>query len=100
LFQVALALLKLNEGRLVGQETAGGVYDCLGGVSDHEVGIDGLIRGSEALKGDVRREDVDDLRVSALVEEERRMGGVGESGEGDGKESGELEVQVPMPVQD
>lgn len=94
LFQVALALLKINEGRLLREETAGGVYDCLGGVSDHEVGIDGLIRGSEALSREVRKEDVDDLRVSALVEEERRMGGGGKSGEG------QLEVQVPMPAQD
>jgi len=98
LFQVALALLKLNEGRLLREETAGGVYDCLGGVSDHEVGIDGLIRGSEALKGEVRREDVEDLRVSALAEEEKRMGG----GEGEDKGSGDLEIQVliPIPVQD
>lgn len=100
LFQVALALLKLNEGRLVGEETAGGVYDCLGGVSDHEVGIDGLIRGSEALKGEVRREDVMDLRVSALVEEEKLMHGDRQNSIEEGNESGELEVQVPMPVQD
>ena len=97
LFQVALALLKLNEGRLVSEETAGGVYNCLGGVSDHEVGIDGLIRGSEALKGEVRREDVEELRVSAVEEEEKRM-----KGESKGSEapSGELEIQLPMPVQD
>lgn len=94
LFQVALALLKINEGRLLREETAGGVYDCLGGVSDHEVGIDGLIRGSEALGREVRREDVDDLRGSAVVEEERRMGG------GGGTDGGELEVRVPMPVED
>ena len=104
LFQVALALLKLNEGRLVAEETAGGVYNCLGGVSDHEVGIDGLIRGSEALKGEVKREDVEDLRVNAL-EEERRMK-CEESSKGSEATSagasmnGELEVQVPMPIQD
>ena len=105
LFQVALALLKLNEGRLMAEDTAGGVYNCLGGVSDHEVGIDGLIRGSEALKGEVKREDVEGLRVSALDEEEKRIKS-GDGGKDSGatsagaSSSGNLEMQVPMPVQD
>ena len=106
LFQVALALLKLNEGRLLEEETAGGVYDRLGGVSDHEVGIDGLIRASEALKGEVRREEVEELRTAALEEEAKRVGGGG-GGEGndenDGRSrstSGGLAVQVPMPVEE
>ena len=104
LFQVALALLKLNEGRLLEEETAGGVYDRLGGVSDHEVGIDGLIRGSEALKGEVRREEVEELRIAALEEEAKRVGGGGGGNdETDGRSrstSGGLEVQVPMPVEE
>ena len=113
LFQVALALLKLNEQRLLAEETAGGVYNALGGVSDHEVGIDGLIRGSDALKGEVKREDVDDLRLAAVEEEKKRVGGDG-MGNGDGgrktkgysegsqgtEESGGLSVQVPMPVEE
>ncbi|KAL8827864.1 MAG: hypothetical protein Q9191_002926 [Dirinaria sp. TL-2023a] len=105
LFQVALALLKLNEGRLLEEESAGGVYDRLGGVSDHEVGIDGLIRASEALKGEVRREEVEELRVSALHEEAKRVGGGGgNTDERDGgrsrSTSGGLELQVPMPVEE
>ena len=102
LFQVALALLKLNEGRLVAEETAGGVYNCLGGVSDHEVGIDGLIRGSEALKGEVKREDVEELRVAALEEEQKRMkkGEVEGNGGNSAAASGELKVRAPMPVQE
>lgn len=100
LFQIALALLKLNEKRLVAEDTAGGVYNCLGGVSDHEVGIDGLIKGSEALQGEVKREDVEDLRVSAMEEEKSKTNGEGPSGRGSTNGSGELEVQVPMPVQD
>lgn len=107
LFQVALALLKLNEQRLLAEETAGGVYNALGAVSDHEVGIDGLIRGSDALKGEVKREDVDDLRVAAVEEEKKRVGGSelgdGEMGRKRGgsegtSESSALEMQVPMPV--
>lgn len=109
LFQVGLALLKLNEQRLLAEETAGGVYNALGSVSDHEVGIDGLIRGSDALKGEVKREDVDDLRLAAVEEERKRMGGDGGGGqggrnhgapEGTVQSSGALEVQVPIPVEE
>lgn len=111
LFQVALALLKLNEQRLLAEETAGGVYNALGSVSDHEVGIDGLLRGSDALKGEVKTEDVDDLRVAAVEEEKKRMGGGGvgarngtetgrKRGESGATDSSGLEVQVPMPVEE
>ena len=109
LFQVALALLKLNEQRLLAEETAGGVYNALGSVSDHEVGIDGLLRGSDALKGEVKTEDVDDLRVAAVEEEKKRMGGAGNGtapgtgrkrGESEATDSSGLEVQVPMPVEE
>ena len=106
LFQVALALLKLNEQRLLAEETAGGVYNALGSVSDHEVGIDGLIRGSDALKGEVKREDVDDLRLAAVEEERKRMGGDGGCRQGGRKRGASegtiqsMEMQVPMPVED
>lgn len=111
LFQVGLALLKLNEQRLLAEETAGGVYNALGSVSDHEVGIDGLIKGSEALNGEVKREEVEDLRLAAVQEEKKRMGGdaqgvgrgeVGrERGASEGTDrSSALEVQVPMPVEE
>ena len=106
LFQVALALLKLNEQRLLAEETAGGVYNALGSVSDHEVGIDGLIRGSDALKGEVKREDVDDLRVAAVEEERKRMGGDGGGLKGGRKRGASegtdqsMQMQVPVPVED
>ena len=106
LFQVALALLKLNEQRLLAEETAGGVYNALGSVSDHEVGIDGLIRGSDALKGEVKREDVDDLRLAAVEEERKRMGGddggpkgVRKRGASEGTVQS-MEMRVPMPVEE
>ena len=74
----------------------------MGGASDHEVGIDGLIKGSEALKGEVKREDIEDLRVNALEEEKKRMGNssAGDSGARSRASSSGLEVQVPMPMQD
>ena len=106
LFQVALALLKLNEQRLLAEETAGGVYNALGSVSDHEVGIDGLIRGSDALKGEVKREDVDDLRLAAVEEERKRMSGDGGGLKGGRKRGASegtdqsMQMQVPMPVED
>ncbi|MCJ1398413.1 hypothetical protein MMC11_001611 [Xylographa trunciseda] len=64
LFQVALALLKLNETQLVNCETPGEVYAYLGGeITNHAISIDGLIRASEGLKGLVRRVDVEDRRA-------------------------------------
>ncbi|MCJ1311911.1 hypothetical protein MMC25_005584 [Agyrium rufum] len=63
LFQVALALLKLNELQLIACETPGEVYAYLGGeITNHAISIDGLIRASEGLKGVVRRADVEERR--------------------------------------
>lgn len=74
LFQVALALLKLNEAHLLECETAAGVYGYIGHeMTDHAISIDGLVRASEALKNVVRRNDVEERRRKA-VEEERRRG--------------------------
>lgn len=92
LFQVALALLKLNEAHLLECETAAGVYGYIGHeMTDHAISIDGLVRASEALKNVVRRNDVEERRKKA-VEEERRRGvvmmgvgvgvGAGVTGEG------------------
>ena len=79
LFQVALALLKLNEERLMSEESAVGVYGYIGNeMTDHAISIDGLVRASDALKGVVRR-------GSALSV-------------GSGEE--ELVVREPMPVDD
>ena len=64
LFQVALALLKLNETQLVGCTTPGEVYAYLGGeITNHAISIDGLIRASEGLKGLVRRVEVEERRA-------------------------------------
>lgn len=56
LFQVALALLKLNEAPLLECGTAATVYEYIGRkMTDHAISIDGLVRASEALKKVVKR---------------------------------------------
>jgi len=70
LFQVALALLKLNEGRLLMCESPAEVYAYINQkMTDHAISIDGLIRASEALKKEVRREDVAERRQEAVDRE-------------------------------
>ena len=125
LFQVALALLKLNEGPLVACETPGNVYAYLGGeITNHAISIDGLIAASEGLKGLVRRNEVEDRRAK-WVDAERQKGRLREairtgnsrtfSGSNvmadqidtatkissiyEGSEE-ELEVQPPMPIEE
>ncbi|MCJ1391824.1 hypothetical protein MMC18_004691 [Xylographa bjoerkii] len=74
LFQVALALLKLNETQLVHCETPGEVYAYLGEeITNHAISIDGLIRASEGLKGLVRRVDVEDRRAKWVAFEEETI---------------------------
>lgn len=102
LFQVALALLKLNEAHLLECETAAGVYGYIGHeMTDHAISIDGLVRASEALKNVVRRNDVEERRRRA-VEEERRRGvvmmgvgvGVGDKGVGEREGEGQRTEEV------
>ena len=68
LFQVALALLKLNEQQLLATcSTSAAVYTYINHqMTDHAISIDGLIQASEGLKNVVRREDVVARRASAV----------------------------------
>lgn len=67
LFQVALALLKLNEGNLLQCSTAAGVYTYIGHqMTEHAISIDGLMQASEGLKKVVRREEVEARRARAV----------------------------------
>lgn len=118
LFQVALALLKLNEAHLLECETAAGVYGYIGHeMTDHAISIDGLVRASEALKNVVRRSDVEERRTKA-VEEERNRGKVMNGGRERERERGRgsrttsasgsgsetrllsLKVRDPIPVEE
>ena len=102
LFQVALALLKLNEGQLLDCGTAAAVYGYIGNeMTDHAISIDGLVQASEALKKVVRRSEVEEKRWRAVEEargrEKRGRGSVSASSAGS---AAELIMQEPRPVQD
>ena len=67
LFQVALALLKLNEAALLRCETPAEIYTYINHqMTNHAISIDGLIQASEALRKLVRREDVEARRATAM----------------------------------
>jgi hypothetical protein len=70
LFQVALALLKLNEPQLLTTcTTPAALYTYINHqMTNHAISIDGLIQASEALRNMVRREDVVARRAIALQE--------------------------------
>lgn len=76
LFQVALALLKLNEHQLLTTcSTPAELYTYINHqMTNHAISIDGLIQASEALRNVVRREDVVARRADAL-REMREFGG-------------------------
>ncbi|OAA69855.1 Rab-GAP/TBC domain protein [Cordyceps fumosorosea ARSEF 2679] len=70
LFQVALALLKLNERNLLRRDTAAGVYTYINHhMTEHATSIDGLLQASEALRRVVRRDDVEERRAKAIQAE-------------------------------
>lgn len=68
LFQVALALLKLNEHQLLTScDTPAALYTYVNHqMTNHAISIDGLIQASEGLRNVVRREDVVARRTVAL----------------------------------
>lgn len=73
LFQVALALLKLNEQQLLNCVTPAAVYTYINHkMTNHAISIDGLIQASEGLRRLVKREDVE-VRRERAVESEREL---------------------------
>lgn len=122
LFQVALALLKLNETQLIACETPGEVYTYLGGeITNHAISIDGLIKASEGLKTLVRRAEVEERRKKwvqvekeTIEDRERiRQDGKGNgkkkaNGNGDNSGNGnvlgdygdDLTAYSPMPIEE
>ncbi|OCK86409.1 TBC-domain-containing protein, partial [Lepidopterella palustris CBS 459.81] len=71
LFQVALALLKLNEQALRECDTAAGIYHYINHqMTNHAISIDGLIQASDALKKVVKRKDVEERRERAVAKEQ------------------------------
>lgn len=67
LFQLCLALLKLNEPQLLALDSAAAVYSYVNhNMTNHAISIDGLISASEALRKVVKREDVLARRAKAV----------------------------------
>ncbi|KAH7040227.1 rab-GTPase-TBC domain-containing protein [Microdochium trichocladiopsis] len=71
LFQVALALLKLNEPQLLQCDTPSSIYTYINHqMTNHAISIDGLINASEGLRKVIRREDVEARRTRAIEAEQ------------------------------
>lgn len=88
LFQVALALLKLNEKNLIACDTAAGVYTYISHhMTEHAISIDGLMQASEGLRKVVKREEVEAMRERAIRAEAEAMEG-----------EPELVAADPMPI--
>ncbi len=67
LFQLCLALLKLNEPQLLALSSPAEVYSYVNhNMTNHAISIDGLISASEALRKVVKREDVLARRAKAV----------------------------------
>lgn len=93
LFQVALALLKLNEGNLLQCATPAGVYTYISHqMTEHAISIDGLMQASEGLRKVVKREDVE-LRREKAIQAERDMIAARE------RTSPSLAVAEPRPIE-
>jgi hypothetical protein len=74
LFQVALALLKLNEKSLLQCDTPAGVYHYINHqMTNHAISIDGLIQASDALGKMIKRKDVEERRAKAVAHEQELM---------------------------
>jgi small G protein signaling modulator 3 len=74
LFQVALALLKLNEKALLQCDTPAGIYHYINHqMTNHAISIDGLIQASDALNKVVKRKDVEERRERAVAHEQELM---------------------------
>ncbi|CAG8973824.1 hypothetical protein HYALB_00005569 [Hymenoscyphus albidus] len=67
LFQVALALLKLNEQQLLQCSTPATIYTYINHqMTNHAISIDGLIHASEGLRKVVKRDEVESRRAKAI----------------------------------
>ena len=74
LFQIALALLKLNEKALLQCDTPAGVYHYINHkMTNHAISIDSLIQASDALGKFIKRKDVEERRARAVAHEQELM---------------------------
>ncbi|KAF8864809.1 TBC-domain-containing protein [Acephala macrosclerotiorum] len=126
LFQVALALMKLNEPQLLQCSTPAGVYTYINHqMTNHAISIDGLIHASEGLRKVVKRDEVENRRSKAIEAERdlikqrearnaarraERIAAASGTQQGESSESstpaseelsvGELTIEAPIPIED
>ncbi|KPM45677.1 hypothetical protein AK830_g1004 [Neonectria ditissima] len=97
LFQVALALLKLNEGNLLQCNTPAGVYTYISHqMTEHAISIDGLMQASEGLRRVVRREEVEQLR-DRIIKAEKDLVAARDGDSTKGKAVDESPAADPQP---
>ncbi|KAG8527702.1 uncharacterized protein KY384_007856 [Bacidia gigantensis] len=102
LFQVAVALLKLNESQLLECDSAARVYGYIGNeMTDHAISIDGLVSASDALRNVITRREVEERRWKAVEEARGRekSGRASRSGSS-ATSAAELSMQEPRPFED
>lgn len=69
LFQLSLALLKLNEAAILNLDSAAMVYSYVNhNMTNHAISIDGLVHAAEALRIRIKRKDVLERRARAVKE--------------------------------
>lgn len=69
LFQLALALLKLNENAILALDSAAQVYTYINhNMTNHAISIDQLVQAGEALRTKVKRNEVLEKRRAAINE--------------------------------
>ena len=69
LFQLSLALLKLNEPQILSLDSPAEVYSYINhNMTNHAISIDGLVSAAEALRSKVKRVDVLERRKRAVAE--------------------------------
>lgn len=96
LFQVALALLKLNEGNLLQCNSPAAVYTYIGHhMTEHAISIDGLMQASEGLRRVVVREDVEQRREKVMQAEREGMAPRSSESPQD-----ELSIAEPRPMEE
>ncbi|KIV92520.1 hypothetical protein PV10_03811 [Exophiala mesophila] len=67
LFQLALALLKLNENQILALDSAAQVYTYINhNMTNHAISIDALVHASEALRTKVKKSEVLERRKAAI----------------------------------
>ncbi|KAK1596679.1 TBC domain-containing protein [Colletotrichum navitas] len=110
LFQVALALLKLNEPQLLQCDTPASVYTYINRqMTNHAISIDNMIKASDGLRKEVKREDVEARRDKAIQTEKdaarrreeidaaKKTGKVNGNGNGNGHDGGHEESEAATP---